>query len=110
MFQEAFVEDLNTSLLFESMFDEDPEASKLEQLPGVEELLQTYRESFNEVCVKLFEFGLKDRVKRKEEIDSFFQALDDAIQQNLKESLQPIQEFESQKGKVRQSESLMILT
>jgi len=98
--KEAFVEDLNTSLLFESMFEEDAEASKLEQLPGVEELLQTYRETFNDVCMKLFEFGLKDRVKRKEEIDSFFQALNDAIQQNLKESLQPIQEFESQKGKV----------
>ena len=82
------------------MFDEDPEASKLSQLPGVEELLNAYRESFNKVCVNLFEFGLKDRLKRNEEIDAFFQALEDAVQQNLQQSLRPIEDFEKEKAKV----------
>ena len=82
------------------MFDEDPEASKLSQLPGVEELLNTYRESFNNVCLDIFKFGLKDRVKRNEEIEAFFQALQDAVQQNLQQSLRPIDDFEKEKAKV----------
>jgi len=82
------------------MFEEDPEASKLSQLPGVEELLVSYKEKFNEVCLKLFAFGLKDRVKRKDEIDSFFAALRDAVKQNLDESIRPIQDFEKEKTKV----------
>lgn len=82
------------------MFEEDPEASKLSQLPGVEELLSTYRESFNKVCLGIFKFGLKDRVKRNEEIEAFFQALRDAVQQNLQQSLRPIDDFEKEKAKV----------
>lgn len=94
------MEDLDTSSLFDSMFDEDPEASKLAQLPGVDELLHAYRDSFNEVCVKLFQFGLKDRLKRNSEVNSFFQALRDAVQQNLEMSLRPIEDFEREKAKV----------
>ena len=41
-FQEAFVEYLNGSQLFQSMFAQDPEAQKLNQLPGVADLVQTY--------------------------------------------------------------------
>ena len=41
-FQEAFVENLNGSELFDSMFAQDPEAQKLNQLPGVADLVQTY--------------------------------------------------------------------
>jgi len=36
------VEDLNGPWLFESMYSEDPEASKLAALPGMEELLEGY--------------------------------------------------------------------
>uniref|UniRef100_A0ACB8FKR2 Dynein regulatory complex subunit 3 n=1 Tax=Sphaerodactylus townsendi TaxID=933632 RepID=A0ACB8FKR2_9SAUR len=38
----AYVEYLNGSFLFDSMYAEDPEASKLAYLPGVPELLETY--------------------------------------------------------------------
>lgn len=36
------MEDLNGPSLFESMYSEDPEASKLAALPGMEELLEGY--------------------------------------------------------------------
>ena len=38
----AYVEDLNGPWLFESMYAEDPEASKLAALPGMQELLAAY--------------------------------------------------------------------
>lgn len=41
-FQLAYVEDLNGPWLFESMYAEDPEASKLSALPGMQELLAGY--------------------------------------------------------------------
>ena len=40
--QLAYVEDLNGPWLFESMYAEDPEASKLAALPGMQDLLQAY--------------------------------------------------------------------
>lgn len=98
--KDAYVEDLDNPTLFDSLFDEDPEASKLAQLPGVEDLLLSYKEQFTAVCLKLFEFGLKDRLKRKDEIDAFFAALYDAIKHNLDESVRPIQSFEKEKSKV----------
>ena len=42
LFKLAYVEDLNGPWLFESMYSEDPEASKLAALPGMEELLEGY--------------------------------------------------------------------
>ena len=40
--QDAFVEFLNGPYLFDSMYADDPEASKLAYLPGVDVLLETY--------------------------------------------------------------------
>lgn len=40
--QLAFVEHLNGSFLFDSMYSEDVEGNKLSYLPGVRELLETY--------------------------------------------------------------------
>lgn len=42
LFQLAYVEDLNGPWLFDSMYADDPEASKLAALPGMVELLDTY--------------------------------------------------------------------
>lgn len=43
--QAAFVEGLDGSFLFDSMYAEDVEGSKLAQLHGVGELLETYPQS-----------------------------------------------------------------
>ena len=83
------------------MFEEDTEAPRLGQLPGVEELIETYREKFVEVCKKLFEFGLQGRIKRKEETESFFTAMYEAVQNNLNESVRYIEDFDAKKTTVR---------
>lgn len=41
-FQLAYIEDLNGPWLFEGMYADDPEASKLAALPGMQELLEGY--------------------------------------------------------------------
>lgn len=40
--QMAFIEHLDGSFLFDSMYSEDAEGNKLSYLPGVGELLETY--------------------------------------------------------------------
>ena len=40
--QEAYVEYLNTVKLFEDMYADDPEGNKLNQIPGVDEMLVVY--------------------------------------------------------------------
>lgn len=44
--QAAFVEHLNDSFLFDSMYAEDVEGNKLDCLPGVRELFETYPSKF----------------------------------------------------------------
>lgn len=44
--QTAFVEHLNGSFLFDSMYAEDSEGNKLSYLPGVSELLEAYPSEF----------------------------------------------------------------
>jgi len=100
--KEGYVEDLNTNLLFESMFSEDPEAEKLAQLPGVKELLDEYEEKFVDICGKLFEFGMKERSKRKDELDSFLTALYDATENNKNASVKLLNEYEQYKTKEMQ--------
>ena len=82
------------------MFEDDPEASRLSQLPGVEELIESYKEKYVEVCKKLFEFGLQGCVKRKEETESFFTAIYEAVQNNLNDSVEHIDKFDRNKTKV----------
>ena len=82
------------------MFEDDPEASRLSQLPGVEELIESYKVKYVEVCKKLFEFGLQGRIKRKEETESFFTAIYEAVQNNLNASVEHIDKFDRNKTKV----------
>lgn len=94
------MEDLNGSALFHSLFVEDPEATKLAQLPDMTSLLAQFEESFTQICVSLFDYGLADSVKRKEEIKLFFSAMHDACETNRNESIVHIQKFEKEKAKV----------
>ena len=62
------MEDLNGPWLFESMYSEDPEASKLAALPGMEELLEGYPFTENNipnyvVSTKMSYVGQKSRPK-----------------------------------------------
>ncbi|XP_057572470.1 dynein regulatory complex subunit 3 [Hippopotamus amphibius kiboko] len=90
----AFVEHLNGPFLFDSMYAEDVEGSKLSHLPGVGELLETYKDKFVVVCLNLFEYGLKQQEKRKAELDTFTGCIQEAIQENQEQGRHEIARFE----------------
>ncbi|XP_068761038.1 dynein regulatory complex subunit 3-like [Montipora capricornis] len=96
----AYVEDLNGPWLFESMYAEDPEASKLAALPGMLELLEAYKEKFTAVCEEIFQFGLKEHDKREAEIASFFSCLEEATQDNNNSGVKDIHNYIEYKKKV----------
>ncbi|XP_062820661.1 dynein regulatory complex subunit 3 isoform X2 [Anolis carolinensis] len=92
----AYVEYLNGPFLFDSMYAEDPEASKLVYLPGVPELLENYKTKFVEVCEALFDYGLKQHEKREAEVALFYECLNEALSENQAEGTKIIRDFEEQ--------------
>ncbi|XP_068835136.1 dynein regulatory complex subunit 3 [Capricornis sumatraensis] len=92
--QAAFVEQLNGTFLFDSMYNEDVEGSKLSHLPGVGELLEAYKDKFVIICLNIFEYGLKQQEKRKAELDTFMECVQEAIQENQEQGKLKIAKFE----------------
>ncbi|RXM31997.1 Leucine-rich repeat-containing protein 48 [Acipenser ruthenus] len=78
----AYVEFLNGSFLFDSMYSEDPETAKLAYLPGI------------------FENGLKQQVKREAEVASFFECLREAIESNQDKGSEKVAGFEEKKREI----------
>ncbi|NXI73917.1 DRC3 protein, partial [Anseranas semipalmata] len=94
----AFVEYLNGSFLFDSLYAEDTEAAKLAYLPGVDDLLQAYPswvKDFVSVCENLFNYGLKEYEKREAEVSDFYEGLHEALTANQQEGRKIILEFEN---------------
>lgn len=89
----AFVENLNGTALFDSLYQEDTEGQKLNKMPGVDEKLQQFRDKFVEVCKQLFDFGLGDHQKRDEEVKQFLECIDEAEQANKRMGEDRIAEF-----------------
>ncbi|KAM9044425.1 dynein regulatory complex subunit 3 isoform 4-T8 [Megaptera novaeangliae] len=90
----AFVEHLNGPFLFDSMYAEDMEGSQLSHLPGVGELLQTYKDKFVIICLNIFEYGLKQQEKRKAELDTFMGCVQEAVQEKQEQGKHKIAKFE----------------
>ncbi|KFQ50092.1 Leucine-rich repeat-containing protein 48, partial [Pelecanus crispus] len=94
----AFVEYLNGSFLFDSMYAEDTEAAKLAYLPGVGDLLQAYpswMKEFVSVCENLFNYGLEEYEKREAEVSDFYETLQEALTANQQEGRKIILDFEN---------------
>ncbi|XP_026560195.1 dynein regulatory complex subunit 3 [Pseudonaja textilis] len=102
----AYVEYLDGSYLFDSMFAEDPEASKLIYLPGVPALLETYKSKFVEICQTLFEYGLQQHQRREDEIAVFYECLNEALKDNQDEGTRIIHEFEKNRGMIEDIQNL----
>ncbi|XP_010164028.1 dynein regulatory complex subunit 3 [Antrostomus carolinensis] len=92
----AFVEYLNGSFLFDSLYEEDTEAAKLAYLPGVGDLLQAYRKEFVSVCENLFNYGLKEYEKREAEVSDFYKCLHEALTADQQGGRKMILDFENQ--------------
>ncbi|NWY33375.1 DRC3 protein, partial [Pheucticus melanocephalus] len=91
----AFVEYLNGPFLFDSLHEEDGEATKLVSLPGVEGLLQAYPSWFVSVCESLYNYGLEEYEKREAEVSKFYKRLHEILAVNQEESKRIISDFES---------------
>ncbi|NWR68176.1 DRC3 protein, partial [Bucorvus abyssinicus] len=91
----AFVEHLNGSFLFDSLYAEDAEAAKLANLPGAGDLLQAYPSWFVSVCQNLFNYGLKEHEKREAEVSNFCKGLNEALTANQQEGRKIILDFEN---------------
>uniref|UniRef100_U3IKG8 Dynein regulatory complex subunit 3 n=1 Tax=Anas platyrhynchos platyrhynchos TaxID=8840 RepID=U3IKG8_ANAPP len=92
----AFVEYLNGSFLFDSLYAEDTEAAKLAYLPGVDDLLK----DFVSVCENLFNYGLKEYEKREAEVSEFYEGLHEVLTANQQEGSKIILDFENQNKEV----------
>ncbi|XP_036408025.1 dynein regulatory complex subunit 3 [Megalops cyprinoides] len=90
----AFVELLNGPQLFDSMYAEDTEADKLAYLPGVSQLVDTYKSQMMALCVQLFELGLEQQRTRDEDVNCFFECTCEAVQDNQQVAADMISDFE----------------
>ncbi|NWY14577.1 DRC3 protein, partial [Aphelocoma coerulescens] len=91
----AFVEHLNGSFLFDSLYAEDTEVAKLASLPEVEDLLQAYPSWFVSVCENLYNYGLQEYEKREAEVSKFYKRLHEILTVNQQESKRIISDFEN---------------
>lgn len=91
--EKAYVERLNGPHLFDSMYAEDPEGQRLLKLPGNEESTRKYKEEFVAVCMKIFVYGLEQDSKRQEEVDTFFECMEEAKKENKDLGVTEVEEF-----------------
>ncbi|KAK2893897.1 dynein regulatory complex subunit 3 [Channa argus] len=93
---DAFVEFLNGSYLFESMFKDDPELETLQHLPEVPELLQTFENEMVELCMQLFNIGLAEHKLRETEVKTFFSGEAKTVADCQQKASQILAKFEQQ--------------
>lgn len=99
--QVAYVENLGGSELFDSLYADDVEGHKINQMPGVKDLLDAYREKVNSIAQQIFEFGLQEHVKHELEKKAFWECVNEAKRANESLASKAIEEFNSTKTKVR---------
>ncbi len=101
--QSGYVEGLNGSHLFDSLYEEDSEGQKLSSMPGVDELLLVYKEKCTGICFQIFEYGLGEHEKRMEEVRMFWECVEDAKVENKDVGTTQINGFLDYKKKVLMS-------
>ncbi|KAL4240950.1 Dynein regulatory complex subunit 3 [Mactra antiquata] len=85
-YREAYVDGLNGPDLFEGMYADDTEGKKLKEMPGVDELI--------------FDYGLQEHEKRQEEVNQFWECVEEAKTENKDAGTFYIDEFLNMKKKV----------
>ncbi|TRY98968.1 hypothetical protein DNTS_001235 [Danionella cerebrum] len=92
--KDAFVENLNGPQLFQSLFEEDPDADKLALLPGIEDLLESFGSKMEVLCVQIFDAGLNQHTRRIAEVQSFFSCSQEAVTESKQRAAQIAAQFE----------------
>lgn len=96
----AYVELMNGPDLFEQMYAEDKEGQKLNEMPGLEDQLHSFKEKFMQICTQIFDFGIAEHEKREEEVKSFWECVEEAKQDNKRLGMVHIDEFTETKKRM----------
>ncbi|XP_026020878.1 dynein regulatory complex subunit 3 isoform X4 [Astatotilapia calliptera] len=91
--RDAFVEFLNGSSLFRTMFKDDPKAQTLHCAPGMDSLIQRFEHQMGELCTQLFERGLAEHKRRETEVKSFFSCQEKAVTDCQEKASQMLAKF-----------------
>lgn len=106
--EQAYVERLNGSYLFDTMYSEDPEGQKISNLSGIEEVLAEFKKKFVGISIKIFTFGLEESQNRNDEVQTFYDCMEEAKEENKQEAVKEIVSFvKYQKSTFR---SLLLIT
>lgn len=84
----SFVEYLNTSRLFDDMFENDEEGNTFLLMgEDIEEYYAEFRRQFLECCMQLFQVGQKHYGLRQHEVDAFQKSFLNAKKSNQERSM-----------------------
>ncbi|XP_054606509.2 dynein regulatory complex subunit 3 [Nothobranchius furzeri] len=95
--ENAFVEDIDGSSLFNSLFKDNPEVLRPHCLPEVAPLLQTLEVQMKELCLHLFEVGLAEHRCRQTELRSFYSGQNEVETFYKQKTSQILAEFDEQR-------------
>jgi len=96
----GYIENLNGSYMYESLFFEDSEGEKLSKQPGVPPLLVELKAKFTEICINIFKFGLSELDRRNKEIEAFTSCIEEAKEENKQTATKYIAEFHDYQLKI----------
>ncbi|ESP03863.1 hypothetical protein LOTGIDRAFT_212018 [Lottia gigantea] len=100
----AYVEYLDGSSLFDSMYSEDSDGQRLNEMPGVDELeiRAWFAKKFLAVCQKIFEYGLTENEKRQAEVNQFWECVEEAKTENKEAGVKILEAFNVERKRVSQ--------
>nr|KAG5706920.1 hypothetical protein BaRGS_021426 [Batillaria attramentaria] len=93
----AFIPNLNGPQLFEAMYENDEEGKILNTMPNAEEQITKFSESFEKICHNMFEFGLEAYSKRMDEVNLFWECINEAKSENREAGMKAISDFTAYK-------------
>ncbi|XP_052781894.1 dynein regulatory complex subunit 3-like [Mya arenaria] len=100
LYREGYVDGLDGPELFEGMYADDNEGKKMKEMPGVDDLMVTFREKFVGICKQIFDYGLQENSKRQEEVSQFWECVMEAKTENKDAGIGHINNFMNMKKRV----------
>ncbi|XP_014770374.1 dynein regulatory complex subunit 3 [Octopus bimaculoides] len=97
--KEAYVESFKDDLLFTSLYADDVEGRKLNEMPGIAEEMVYFKAKILALSNQIFNFGTVEHIKIKDEVDTFWQCVEDAKAENKDLSTKAFNEFIEYKDK-----------
>ena len=86
--------------MFDGMYAEDAEGQKLNAMPGVDELILVFKEKFSAICHQVFELGLARHEERMNEVNMFWECIEEAKKENKELGTAHISNFMEYKKQV----------